>query len=166
MAMSLLQNICSDGHLNDKYTGLIIEFALSLEEREEAVFSPVLKGYLTALLLESIDDALSDILGTRVREALYDQLERRYRMGRTEIPDRLREFLRVLYETLGVGSEAVGKAIARTMYKKLGWEFIDVRGYRLSDHWEIIKAKAVRDIVNPTETQIAQLTMRKGKVGS
>jgi len=129
---------------------------LSLEEREEAVFSPVLKGYPTALLLESIDDSLSYILGTRVREALYDHLERQYHMGRTEIPDRLGEFLRVLYEAIGVGSEAVGRAIAKTMYKKLGWEFVDVRGYQLSDHWEIIKAKAIRDIANPTEPQIAR----------
>jgi methanogenic corrinoid protein MtbC1 len=71
-----------------------------------------------------------------------------------------------LYETMGEGSEAVGKAIAKTMYKKLGWEFIDVGSYQLSDHWEIIKAKAIRDIVNPTETQIAQVTMRRGNVGS
>jgi len=139
---------------------------LSLEEREEAVFSQVLKGYLTILLLESIDDTLSGIFGTRVREALYDHLERHYRMGRTEIPDRLGQFLRVLYEVIGVGSEAVGRAIARTMYKKLGWEFIDVRGYQLSDYWEIIRAKAIRDIVNPTETQIAQVTMRRRNVGS
>jgi hypothetical protein len=139
---------------------------LSLEEREEAVFSPVLKGYLTVLLLDSIDDTLSDILGTRVREAFYDHLERQYRMGRTEIPDRLGEFLRVLYETIGVGSEALGRAIAKTMYKKLGWEFIDVRGYQLSDHWEIIKVKSIRDIVNPTETQIAQVKMRRGNAGS
>jgi len=137
---------------------------LSLEEREEAVFSPVLKVYLTVLLLESIDDTLSEILGTRVREALYDHLERHYRMGRTEIPDRLGEFLRALYEAMGVGSEAVGRAIAKTMYKKLGWEYIDVEGYQLSDHWEIIKTKAIRDIVNPTETQIAQVTTRRGNV--
>jgi hypothetical protein len=139
---------------------------LSLEEREEAVFSPVLKGYLSALLLESIDDTLSDIFGTRVREVLYDHLERQYRMGRSEIPDRLGEFIEFLYEAIGVGSEAVGRAIAKTLYKKLGWEFNDVRGYKLSGHWEIIKAKAVRDIVNPTETQIAQVTMRRGTVGS
>lgn len=114
------------------------------------------------LLLESIDDTLSDILGNRVREALYDRLERQYRMGRTEIPNRLGEFLRVLYEAIGVGSEPVGSAIAKAMYKKLGWKFIDVRSYQLSDHWRIINAKAIRDIVNPTETQIAQMTMRKG----
>jgi hypothetical protein len=139
---------------------------LSLEEREEAVFSPVLKGYLAVLLIESIDDTLSDILGTHVREALYDHLERQHRIGRTEIPDRLGEFLGILHEAIGVGSEAVGRAIAKTMYKKLGWEFIDVRGYRLSDHWEIVKAKAIRDIVNPTETQIAEVRMRRGSVGS
>ena len=139
---------------------------MSLEEREEAVFSPFLRGYLTILLLESIDNTLSDIFGTRVREALYDHLERQHRIGRTEIPDRLGEFLNSLYEAIGVGSEAVGRAIAKTMYKKLGWEFIDVRGYQLSDHWEIIKAKAIRDIVNPTETQIAQVTMRRGNVGT
>jgi hypothetical protein len=59
-----------------------------------------------------------------------------------------------------VGSKAVGRAIAKTLYKKLGWEFPDVRGYQLSDHWEIIKAKAVRDIVNPMETQVAEVTVR------
>lgn len=139
---------------------------MSLEEREEAVFSPVLKGYLTVLLLESIDDTLSDILGTRVREALYDHLERQYRMGRTEIPDHLGEFLRFLYEALGVGSEAVGRAIAKTLYKKLGWEFTNVRTHQLYDYWEIIKAKAVRDIVNPTETQIAEVTVQRGNARS
>lgn len=87
-------------------------------------------------------------------------------MGRTEIPNRLGEFLRVLYEAIGVGSEPVGRAIAKAMYKKLGWKFIDVQGYKLSDHWRIIKAKAIRDIVNPTETQIAQVTMRRRNVGS
>jgi len=143
-----------------------MELTLSLEERAEAVFNPFVQGYLTVLLLESIDDTLTDILGTRVRETIYDHLERNRRIGRTEIPDRLNEFLSSLHETIGMGNETVGGAIAKTMYRKLGWEFIDVRGYQLSDYWEIIKAKAIRDIVNQTESQGAQTTMRKGNDGS
>lgn len=86
------------------------------------------------LLLESVDEALADLLGKRAREAIYDYLERKCYMSRDEIPERLGEFCNLLLENFGRGSKTIEKAVAKRFYAKLGKEFIDVYGLTLEDY--------------------------------
>jgi len=89
---------------------------------------------IDALLLESMDEALTDLLGRRTREAVYDYLERNCLVARNEIPERLDDFSKLLIETFGKGGRTIGKVIAKRLYTKLGWEFVDVHSYELVDY--------------------------------
>jgi hypothetical protein len=86
------------------------------------------------LLLESVDEALADLLGKRAREAIYDYLERKCYMSTNEIPERLGEFCSLLLDNFGRGSKTIEKAVAKRFYAKLGKEFTDVYGLTLEDY--------------------------------
>jgi len=101
------------------------------------------------LLVESIDQALSDLLGRRAKEAIYDYLERRCYMSRDEIPGRLAEFCRILQANFGKGGLTIQRTIARRFYSKLGKSFIDYPGYTLVDY--------VERATNPTSIRVAAL---------
>ena len=104
----------------------------------------------SALLLEAIDEALTDLLGRRAREAVYDYLERNCLVARNELPTRLEAFLTLLDDTFGKGSKTIGRVVARRLYSKLEWEFIEVPGYELVDYVEAVKARIGRELVKQT----------------
>ena len=70
-------------------------------------------------LLESIDEALTDLLGSRIREAVYDYLERSCSLARSDIPTRLDDFFRLLNETFGKGGSTIGKVIGKSSTQTL-----------------------------------------------
>jgi hypothetical protein len=67
------------------------------------------------LLLESIDEALTDLLGGRAREAVYDHLERNCLVARNELSSKLGTFLTLLDDTFGKGGKTIGKVVARKL---------------------------------------------------
>lgn len=103
-----------------------------------------------ALLAESMDEALTDLLGRRAREAIYDHLERNYLVARNEIPGRLPDLFRVLDETFGKGSRTIGRVVAKRLYTKLGWEFVDVSSYELEDYLKAARERLGRQLMNHT----------------
>jgi hypothetical protein len=101
-----------------------------------------------ALLVESTEEALTDLLGTRARDAIYDHLERNYLIARNEIPDHLPDLFKVLHETFGKGSSTIGKVVAKRLYGKLGWEFVDIASYELEDYQRAAKERLGRQLMN------------------
>ena len=83
------------------------------------------------LLIESIDEALVDLLGHRAREAIYDYLERRCYMAREEIPFRLDEFSGILEANFGKGGRTIERTIAKRYYSRLEKPFVDNPTYSL-----------------------------------
>jgi hypothetical protein len=69
------------------------------------------------LIAESVDETLLDLVGRRVRGAIYDCLEEDCEIPRSDIPARLDEFFQVMERTFG---QEVGKMIAREFWFKLG----------------------------------------------
>jgi len=95
---------------------------------------------LTKLLSDSIGEVLIDLVGTRVRESIYNHLEKNRSIARSEIPHHLDEFFKVFERTFGVASKKViERAIARKVYSKLGWGFQPIRGFELTDYLDRIK---------------------------
>ena len=86
------------------------------------------------VLLESIDEALVDLLGRRAREAIYDHLERRCYMARDEIPNKLGQFCSVLETNFGKAGITIERTIAKRFYSKLEKTFIDYPGCSLVDY--------------------------------
>lgn len=88
------------------------------------------------LLLESIDEVFVDLLGTRVRDAFYDALERNQRIAREELSQHLDKFQEALETVLGSGGDTVGRTIAKRLYAKLALDFTPRSDYRLTDYVE------------------------------
>lgn len=102
---------------------------------------------LDQLLVQSIDEALTDLLGKRTRDAVYDHLERNYALGRTDIPDHMNKFFELMEETFGKGSKTIGKAIIKKMFGKLEWNFVEIPGYEFMDYLEAIRKRITRTLI-------------------
>jgi hypothetical protein len=94
-----------------------------------------------SLLLECINEILTDILSTRAREAVYDNLERTRFLSRNQIPKHLDAFFQLLEETFGKASKTIGRAIAKKLYSKLGLEFVETPGLEFADHLQTLRRK-------------------------
>jgi len=106
------------------------------------------KHGLEGLLLDSIEETLSDILGSRAKEAIFDFLEINCLIGRNEFAGSLGDLFIVLDETFGRGSKTLGKAIAKKLYSKLNWEFFDCPEYDLNDYLVNVKLRLARELTN------------------
>ncbi len=97
---------------------------------------------LTRLLSDSITDTLTDLLGTRVREAIYDFLERKHSISRDEIPQNMDVLFQLFKQNFGPASTKVfSKMIVKKMYSKLDWEFQPNLNLEFNDYLERIKTK-------------------------
>lgn len=70
------------------------------------------------LLLESLDEVLTDVLSKEVKDAFYDHLERNYYFVE-DILKRLGDFLLILERTFGKGGKTIERSIARRLCAKL-----------------------------------------------
>jgi hypothetical protein len=87
------------------------------------------------LLVDSVDETLTDILGARFKETFYRQLELRFCMPKGSLPDRLDDFVAVLSAIFGpTGSLVMGRTIAKRLYSKLGIQFTQKPGYTLLNY--------------------------------
>jgi hypothetical protein len=90
-------------------------------------------------LLDSMDTVLTEVLGTRTRELVYDHLAREYSLAREEVLTHLDEFCAVLGDALGEAAASVEGYIVRRLYNTLGWQFLDIPNFGLSEHVALIK---------------------------
>ena len=90
-------------------------------------------GDLRRNILLAIDEGLL-VLGEIVRVAIYERLERSYQLKREEIPESLVSFQKALGELLGSPAVVIGKVIAKDLYRRLGLDFQERRGWTLVDY--------------------------------
>jgi hypothetical protein len=107
---------------------------------------------LDDLLRASIDEILNDLLGREGRELVCGYLERNCSIGREDIPMHLPKFYELLEETFGKASKAIGRAIARNLYEKLGWEFQVDQNFEFFDCLEAARARMGRELVERTKS--------------
>ena len=98
------------------------------------------------LLSESIHETLTELLGRRVRESVYDYLERKHSVARNEIPEHLDELFNLLEQYFGVrGMNVIGRAIAKRICLKMNWEFTPIPKFEFADYVRTIKARIAQD---------------------
>lgn len=85
------------------------------------------------VLLEAIDDGLLS-LGESGRRAVYFHLQSLCSIKREDIPDKIEVFVDGLRKIFGFGAEVIEKAIAKSLYKKLGLSYEEKKGYTLLDY--------------------------------
>jgi hypothetical protein len=99
------------------------------------------RGSLDDLLVESIDETLTELLGRQGRAAVYDRLVQNHFFPGREIIRNLDSFLTLLRSTFGRGSEVIGKVILRKLYSKLDWEFVEMPEYEFTDYLRNLRAR-------------------------
>jgi hypothetical protein len=92
------------------------------------------------LLLGCIDAVLTDLLGGKVREAIYDYLERQFSLAKEEIPDHLDELSEILATTFGKSAATLERRIAARLYDALGLEFANVPNLGLNEHFALVRS--------------------------
>ena len=73
-------------------------------------------------MLEAVDYGLM-VMGERVRQAIYERIEKDHGIKRAEIPERLEAFHTALGNVLGVSAKMVERLIAKNLYQRLGLNF-------------------------------------------
>ena len=97
------------------------------------------------LLVESMDEALTGLLGERAREAVFEHLERNCLLTREEIPNRLGDFFALMDETFGKGGKTIARVIAKRLYAKLGWEYVEIPSYEFEDYVRVARDRLDRE---------------------
>ena len=97
------------------------------------------------ILLNCIDAVLTDVLGVKVREAVYDHLARQGSLAKEEIPAHLDDFSELLRNTFGSGATTLEKCIAKKLCSTLGCEFVDVPKFGLQGYVSLIKGIIARE---------------------
>ena len=72
------------------------------------------------LVLAVLDEVLADLLGRRVREAIYDYMAREHYIAKEELPNHMDEFNTLLEVTFGKGAQTIEKRVARRLAEKIG----------------------------------------------
>ena len=97
------------------------------------------------VLVESMDEALTGLLGERAREAVFEHLERNCLLPREQIPSRLADFFALMDETFGKGSKTIARVIAKRLYAKLGWEYVEISSYEFEDYVRVARDRLDRE---------------------
>ena len=90
-------------------------------------------------LLEAVDYGLM-VLGERVRQVIYERIEKHHGLKRAEIPEQLEAFHNALGSALGVGGETVERLIAKSFYRRLGLDFVAHPDWTLVEYVNHAKA--------------------------
>ena len=116
------------------------------KDDQASIFDPqLIASRFDYMLLESIDEALADLLGRRSRDQIYDYLATRYRYGREEIPLKIFEFCDFLEDMFSTGSKTMERTMIRRLCDRLGYEFVHVPGFEFFDYLDALRARSERD---------------------
>jgi hypothetical protein len=116
------------------------------KENRIAVFGPPFRmSRFDYLLLESIDESLDDLLGSRSRDQIYDHLATQYTCGREDIPLKIRYFYEFLEIMFATASRTVGRTIIRRLSEKLGCVFVNTPEFEFFDSLSALRERSERD---------------------
>lgn len=119
----------------------LIHRPVSLETNAPPTTHTIPKA-LANLVSDSIDETLTDLLGSRTREAVYGYLQREYSITRNELADYPDQLFTIFERNFGVPAKRViGRAIARKVYTKLDLKFQPVPHFEFADYMDKVKAR-------------------------
>jgi len=77
------------------------------------------------ILVRSLEEVISDVLGKRVLPPFLSYLATRYHITLDEIPYQFETVLDTMEELFGVGGRTIGKLVVRRFYAKMGLELTE-----------------------------------------
>ena len=104
------------------------------------------------LLLESIDETLTDLVGAQTRQMIFDYLK--CYISREEIPRQPAKFSRLLEEISGRAARVICGAAVKRLYAKLGWQFYEIHGFEVVDYIDAARTRLRREDEQQSRTVI------------
>jgi len=101
------------------------------------------------LLVESVKETISEVLGARVTPAFWYHYQAFLGMTRDEMPYRLDTLFSSLKGMFGVGGETLGRRIVKKLYAKAGVPLNYVPDRPLTDYVEELKEILAKDLMQP-----------------
>lgn len=92
-------------------------------------------------LLDSIDEAITSLFSQKVLDALLSNLKDKRGIAPVDLPDQLPTLHVVLEKYFGLGARTVERAIAHSLYSKLGLQFQRIGDYKLEDYVIAVKTR-------------------------
>jgi len=109
-----------------------------------------LKDKVSEVLLESIDEAITDLLSREIVDALYLHLQKVHSIPKNDVPYKIETLCSTLNGVFGTsGTATIGKAIARKLFSKLELTFPAGPCRTLSDY---VQEARVRDRERSTKS--------------
>lgn len=121
-------------------TGILLSPALDAINEKQETNPKIRETEFDHLLVECVEQSLTDLLGWKVREALLDYLARHDRLARAEIPEHPRELSMLLHKTLDKGGIEIERCIMRRLHAILEWEYKETPNFNFAN--QVIEAKA------------------------
>jgi len=144
--------------LQPKSSSDLIQYASSKNARNSEPLTFTAKT-LDALVSESVDAVLNELLGKKPTEALYDYLERSSSFEREDVVKKMDRLFEVLEGLFGKkGSKVISTCIAKRLFQNLDWEFTPVEGFQLLDYIEMARARIARELVKNAKNAIQRET--------
>ena len=97
------------------------------------------KNAFKKALIEAVDEGLL-MLGESGREVVFFRLQHYYALKKEDIPSNPEIFVQCLRDIFGSGAEVIEKAVIKSLYKKLGIEYKEKKGFGFSDYLNEAKA--------------------------
>ena len=91
------------------------------------------------MLLDSIDVELTNLVGTRAKEAIYTHLASEHSLVREEIPTHLDEFRVGLKDNFGAAAPTIESFIARRFYSTLNQQSLTITNPPSNRHLQVLK---------------------------
>jgi hypothetical protein len=98
------------------------------------------------MFLECLDEVLIELLGAKVKNAVYENWFRTHGLARDDIPMQQDRFLAVLEITFGKASQTVAKAVLRRAFTKLGWRLGEISEFTYPNYVELMRARVLKRI--------------------
>lgn len=109
---------------------------------------------LDSLLSDCIDQVLSELVGCKAKEALYDYMERNYAVAREDIPRNFSKFFTLTEEVCGKGSKTIARCVMKRLWQRLGWAFVDMPDSTFSVLLEITQARVAREVIEKAKASL------------
>jgi hypothetical protein len=95
-------------------------------------------------IAESIDGVLTELLGKKTTEAIYDFLERKYLLSREDFPYHTDKLFAVLERLFGEkGKTVMSTRMTKRLFDILGLEFAPVWGFEFKSYVQLARKRAV-----------------------
>jgi len=100
-------------------------------------------GRLDDLLLSVVDETMLQVFREAGTKAIYDYLENNIHLKREEIAEKPEVFSAGLERLMVSAAQMIEKMILRNLYRRLGLEFVEKKGYEFSDYIKELRKSAV-----------------------